>query len=486
MPSYRMVVSYGEGSSCAYNATWYARVAGGVGRTAIEATAQSKAYIDYEWSHLFVRITSNTMNNALTAKTRKNGLDGNQSISVPATTTGVFEDLLNSDSLTNGDLFNYMYSGSGTSGLARITPLASNLTGASGFLSVSTDISGAPQTIYTTMFGANGSGAEPGCSYPFCTATRLTRLRVYILSNDAGAGYLRTRINGSNGTLYVSIPSSTSGAFEDITNSDDISIDDKVNYVWHIGGVGGWTNLRSIQCQSESSTRPTLKAGTSGGSAAGNTTRYAIPEGSQWDGGDARWGRTTEVNGLVTMRGGVVATNLFLRVSGNQLTGASIFRNRKNGADGALSVSIPAATTGDFHDSGSDSYEDTDNGSLQIVAGSGSGALYVTFAGFEQAISGGGYIWVENNNLCYTDFGALKRFWLGTQAGATGQAPGYLWVEGVNLRYIDSSGDERYIAGVKEGATGQTPGQLWLESDNKLHYIDSSGDERTILGTLAV
>ena len=97
-----------------------------------------------------------------------------------------------------------------------------------------------------------------------------------------------------------------------------------------------------------------------------------------------------------------------------------------------------------------------------------------------------GYLWVEEDNLCYSDTDELKRFWLGTKAGATGQAPGYLWVEGVNLRYIGSSGDERYIAGVKEGATGQTTGQLWLESDNKLHYIDSSGDERTILGTLAV
>jgi len=53
---------------------------------------------------------------AQTITLRKNGADGNQSLTIPASTTGTFQDLVNTDSFVSGDLFSYELdiSGAGT------------------------------------------------------------------------------------------------------------------------------------------------------------------------------------------------------------------------------------------------------------------------------------------------------------------------------------------------------------------------------------
>lgn len=94
-----------------------------------------------------------------------------------------------------------------------------------------------------------------------------------------------------------------------------------------------------------------------------------------------------------------------------------------------------------------------------------------------------GYVWIEGDDLAYTDSDGLKRLETGTLDGATGVTPGYIWIEGTKLRYIDSSGNERYIEGTA-GGSGTTPGYWWIEA-NDFHYIDANGDERYFTGTLS-
>src|SRR4029079_18332586 len=61
-----------------------------------------------------------------------------------------------------------------------------------------------------------------------------------IISNDRGDSTLTFRINGGNGNLTISIPSSTTGELEDNVNKDTINSGDKTCYRL-ITGSGGTT-----------------------------------------------------------------------------------------------------------------------------------------------------------------------------------------------------------------------------------------------------
>ncbi|MFY9869298.1 MAG: hypothetical protein WAK17_06235 [Candidatus Nitrosopolaris sp.] len=62
----------------------------------------------------------------ITATTRKNGTNGNMSLSVSASQTGLFQDVSNSDSLAVGDDYDYTFQFSNTGGGGQIlqTPCA--------------------------------------------------------------------------------------------------------------------------------------------------------------------------------------------------------------------------------------------------------------------------------------------------------------------------------------------------------------------------
>jgi len=67
---------------------------------------------------LNVYTSANARTSSTTFRTRKNGENGNQSVTVPASTSGLFEDNVNTDTLTLGDFYNYQYvTGSSTTHL---------------------------------------------------------------------------------------------------------------------------------------------------------------------------------------------------------------------------------------------------------------------------------------------------------------------------------------------------------------------------------
>lgn len=89
------------------------------GTTDFTTTTESQAKIQTTFSNtvskLRMNLSANTYSAAGTVKFRKNGADGNQSVSLTASTTGWFEDASNSDSCAGTDDINLSIAG-GTSG----------------------------------------------------------------------------------------------------------------------------------------------------------------------------------------------------------------------------------------------------------------------------------------------------------------------------------------------------------------------------------
>lgn len=85
---------------------------------------------------------------------------------------------------------------------------------------------------------------------------------------------------------------------------------------------------------------------------------------------------TTESQRQVTWRTVGVMSNIYINVVNNTVTASSTFKSRKNGGDGAMSVSIPSSTTGEFEDTtNTDSIADGDEWCLSVVVGAGGTSL---------------------------------------------------------------------------------------------------------------
>jgi len=71
---------------------------------------------------LRAHVAANTYSQGTVLKLRKNGADGNQAVTVPATMTGVFEDVAHTDAFGESDDVNYSFSG-GFSGSITISSI---------------------------------------------------------------------------------------------------------------------------------------------------------------------------------------------------------------------------------------------------------------------------------------------------------------------------------------------------------------------------
>src|SRR3990167_7824688 len=95
-------------------------------------------------------------------------------------------------------------------------------------------------TLYRAV-GVAGSGAgdEVSRQITYRTAGMLKQLYVNVPANTATANStVRVRKNGANGNQLVTIPSATTGVFEDNVNTDAVAAGDEVAYETVRGGTG--------------------------------------------------------------------------------------------------------------------------------------------------------------------------------------------------------------------------------------------------------
>ena len=129
--------------------------------------------------------------------------------------------------------------------------------------------------------------------------------------------------------------------------------------------------------------------------------------------------REAQVNDSYTL------DNLFVLVTANNVDNASTIRTRKNGANGGLSVSVAANTTGDFEDqAGSDSLIDGDTWGYQVVVGAGAGGDVLTLTLISVTADAGSDIPFLLSSTSASVGATLTRYYavIGSQSVATTEA----------------------------------------------------------------
>lgn len=353
---------------------------GGAGLQAVEGNSQTICKRSITFSKLNIYVKTNTKNTANGSVTfRNNGANGNMVVSIPFGTTGLFTDLTNTDTVaagnTSGLLFSYG-SGTGTTTYGRISVVA-DYTG----VETITIFQNAP----LTSMGANTtyipiSGYSVSSTIESVTQLKVPKagtfknaiIRVSSNSRD-GDSLIRLRVNGSNTSILVTVIDSSTGVFEDVTNTATIAVDDLVTFSCVRGGTGGTTTISYLQCDFDTTSDSFITSceQSSALAPASPTTYY------QYIGGETPSTYTdtdTQVNFSLA---DYSANNLRIGVQTNTIAATTNIYLRKNGVDTALTVAIPASTSGYFSDTTNTvSIAQDDDLNYKIDAG-GSGSLLI-------------------------------------------------------------------------------------------------------------
>lgn len=312
----------------------------------IEAQTQWKSRTDCSFSDLYIIVTANATTAASTVVSRLNGANGNITLSIPAGTTGAFTDAVNSDALVTDDLY-CTYITRGSANDLFISTISYLMESASPRGSLMSTYVPTGVAIGTTRYHAlegviTPNATEASAQYKFQKAVTLANARIYVNANTCtNTSTFVIRINGADGNEIVSIGSGLTGWFEDNINTDNILINDLVNYQCNPSGVGTLTYaILNVDCLSTSFILMT--SNTTGDGVDG--TRYWVLS------GNVNSTNTTESKVQILARADFVGRNLHVLVRLNLSANATTFNTRKNGGAGNLTVSIPAGTTGLYED----------------------------------------------------------------------------------------------------------------------------------------
>lgn len=346
-----------------------------------EARMQLKVFSTYTWANLYVRCLSwATTNHIFTS--RVGGLNGAQTVTV--TGTGVFQDTVNTDALVSGNLINWTIDGS--TGVKTYSMVGSTLqdTGTNAIVQAANQQSGGTAvafglTRYTGISGKLTSGGgmattETDVQYTLRRATTYTNLRVTVGTYTLSAAATWTfRVNAGPGAQSVSI--NGTGAFEDTTNSDVVAVAAEVNHSLDTtASISGSLIMGLAQVAHISTGRETATHQPIGVSRTGDAYLGAEADATS---------STTQSDSQIAARVAFTAANLFVNVPTHGASSGVNIYLQQNNVNSALTVNVPASTTGLFEDttnSASIVVEDTYN--FFLDHGGGAGGITATIIGF--------------------------------------------------------------------------------------------------------
>ena len=209
----------------------------------------------------------------------------------------------------------------------------------------------ASQVSYRRILGNNrvaGQSTEAFMTDIWRTAGTLTNLCINITANDRAASTFRTRKGTANANILVDITGSTTGKFEDITNSDVVSAGDDWHAVITIGSGGSVFSAWASSILFAANTNTVHRIGGSPSGTAINLASVTNP-GSLYGNGDWQSGAADSLVGETVRTSGTLK-NLYVYVSANARTTTTTFKSRVNSAAGALTLDVTAGATGSFED----------------------------------------------------------------------------------------------------------------------------------------
>ena len=329
-------------------------------------------------SKLTIHISSNTISASSTIRTRINSANGNMLITVPSSTTGTFQDLVNTDTIVSGDTVGMVIIGGAGGTNAQMRNYGCEINNTSNSESIQayrTSANTLPATANTTFYNAPISQVAFNVSeltefkFKSCIAGTRKSLQIYVTSNGRSTSTtFGSRLNGANGNLSLSVPASSTGLYEDTSNSDTIVLDDLYNlYATTGSGSGDLVYNYVMSCMSTTNdVTQAISVGLNNLSA--NTTFWEYLNGRIG-------GTSTESFAQTYINQSCTVDCLRVYISSNPNTGTTTVTARKNGVNTSRTLSITSGATGWFEDMvNSDSLVSGDLYNFRIVTGATGGA----------------------------------------------------------------------------------------------------------------
>jgi len=309
-----------------------------------EALAQVKFRGASTLSKLGVNVISNARAGSSVFKIRKNGADGNLTVTVGAGATGYFEDASNTDSIADGDLVCASWTLAGGNGASLVisgivcqqTMASGNAVQYLGLVSTGNFLYSGTGTTATylpvcgdSQFNSSTSLADEYQPQVPCAGT-FSSLQVYVTTNGRGTdSHVYLNVNGSDTALDITIGAGATGLFEDTTNSATIAQDDEVGYKVAPGSGAGTLTIRrfNVRFQGTADESPLMAGGTAN---AASGTQY----GTFGSGSAANVLNSSETGTGLRVPFDCFAKDLYFYQSSASSTGTITLR--VNGADSSL------------------------------------------------------------------------------------------------------------------------------------------------------
>lgn len=350
------------------------------------------------FSNLSVNVYANTLSTAATTVYfRKNGANGNQSVIVPASTSGVFTDSTNSDVLASGDAYcispNTASGGTGSMSIGGANIVANDAAGASVQFCITSDINislTASTTYYLGVAGLlNNNTVLASAESTIDVAGVWSGLSLHMASNARSSDTVfRVFINGAAGNQTITVGAGGTGNFSDLVNTDTIAAGDKI-CIRMVAGTGtgafGLRNIAATFVPSSGRKVPIITQNIAGRVKSGSLSIYAPL------GGVVPSTAYVESDVIIKPRFAGKASYLRVTISANAATTSQSFALRVNGASSALSVSIAPGTTGIFSNTSDEvTFTATDNLNYLWTDGTSGGSTIVCASSLIEDTTGSG------------------------------------------------------------------------------------------------
>jgi len=236
--------------------TRYLSLYGRALNTSTENNAKCRIRKGGTMQKLIVFVSSNSRTTNTTFKSRKNGADGNLSVTFGNGETGVKEDLVNSDTVAAGDDYNFSITTStGTENI--VYGVVSVHFYPDQYMTIL-----ANQYSGTTTLNANTTGYIPynghetgtgfGTESQVSQRTRIGKgvisdLQVWVKTNGVTAdSTLTLMVNGVASSLVATLTNATTGLFSDNTHEVNVGNNDRLDYKIVTGATGTSMDISTI------------------------------------------------------------------------------------------------------------------------------------------------------------------------------------------------------------------------------------------------
>lgn len=253
----RLAFTAGSGGTAytAASTTYYFTLNGSTGGlNTNEALSKSRQRLVGTMQNMYLVCSGNTRSVACTMNSRIDtgggSANGNMSISVTASTNGLFEDITvgHTDAVSAGNDFNYSFStGSDTGHAVTIWDIGCSFLSTTGYTYCYAGnlLGSSPATTSIRYFILSGNlgatSTESTAQQKAGENKQFSQMTINLSANSTGTGTMHFRNNAANGNQVVSVTASTTGNNTDSTNVDYVASTDEINYSYTAGASSGVT-----------------------------------------------------------------------------------------------------------------------------------------------------------------------------------------------------------------------------------------------------